>query len=136
MTPSDMATSDDEQIEEERRLLYVAMNRASRNCTFIFPCANIATATDEATPIRMRSYPDSSPTMLWRSATAPSPPAQKSWRILRRSQESPLEKARPKPSTTCFPPFWGNSSLSAPPEMRNFDPLFRPKVIAPSCVSL
>ncbi len=35
--PSDMATEDDEQIEEERRLLYVAMTRAKRSLHVIHP---------------------------------------------------------------------------------------------------
>jgi DNA helicase-2/ATP-dependent DNA helicase PcrA len=35
MIPSDMATSDDEEIEEERRLLYVAMTRA-RDCLTLY----------------------------------------------------------------------------------------------------
>ena len=35
--PSDMATGDDEQIEEERRLLYVALTRARRSLHVTFP---------------------------------------------------------------------------------------------------
>ena len=35
--PSDMATGDDDEIEEERRLLYVAMTRARDSLTVLFP---------------------------------------------------------------------------------------------------
>ena len=35
--PSDMATGDDDEIEEERRLLYVAMTRAKDALTVLFP---------------------------------------------------------------------------------------------------
>jgi DNA helicase-2/ATP-dependent DNA helicase PcrA len=37
MLPSDMATGSDEEIEEERRLLYVAMTRARDSLTLYFP---------------------------------------------------------------------------------------------------
>jgi DNA helicase-2/ATP-dependent DNA helicase PcrA len=37
MIPSDMATGDEDQIEEERRLLYVAMTRARDSLTVYFP---------------------------------------------------------------------------------------------------
>ncbi len=37
MFPSDMATGDDEQIEEERRLFYVALTRARRHLEVSFP---------------------------------------------------------------------------------------------------
>ena len=37
MIPSDMATGDDEEIEEERRLLYVAMTRARDALHISFP---------------------------------------------------------------------------------------------------
>jgi len=37
MMPSDMATGDDEQIEEERRLMYVAMTRAKTQLHLYFP---------------------------------------------------------------------------------------------------
>ena len=35
--PSDMATSDDESIEEERRLFYVAITRAKDRLYVLFP---------------------------------------------------------------------------------------------------
>jgi len=37
MIPSDMSTGDDERIEEERRLLYVAMTRARDELVVYFP---------------------------------------------------------------------------------------------------
>jgi DNA helicase-2/ATP-dependent DNA helicase PcrA len=37
MIPSDMATADEDEIEEERRLLYVAMTRAKDTLTIYFP---------------------------------------------------------------------------------------------------
>jgi DNA helicase II / ATP-dependent DNA helicase PcrA len=37
MMPSDMATGDDEEIEEERRLFYVALTRAKDDLSVYFP---------------------------------------------------------------------------------------------------
>jgi DNA helicase II / ATP-dependent DNA helicase PcrA len=63
--PSDMATEDEEQIEEERRLLYVAMTRAKDHLHLSYPSRfyahgfNHARADSNMYAIRSRFIPDS-----------------------------------------------------------------------------
>ena len=52
--PSDLATGDADQIEEERRLLYVACTRPESISTCCILCATMRKA-DEATPTYIRS---------------------------------------------------------------------------------
>ena len=100
MIPSDMATGSDDEIEEERRLLYVAMTRAQNTLTIYFPLRYYQPRrrfSDRHSFAQLtRFIPESSLHLFERTSTrhvelAEEPAATRQGSLARQSVESMLE---------------------------------------------